>query len=123
MLNFLAAKGHKIAAGKKKEVIIDYCIANTPEIENELPIIYVFTFSDIFTKGKRKVYTYLLRKFDWDKIFIVRENNSSCEVSYPHGALFETDPNICYFPDDETTYLLTLYGCNRCLNGFDISKQ
>ena len=122
ILNFLSAKGHKIAANKKKEDIIDYCITNATEIETELPIIYVFTFSDIFNKCKRKVYMYLLRKFDWDKSFADSEHGLY-EISYPHGALFEKDPNICYFPDDEITHLLTSYGCNRCLNGFDISKQ
>lgn len=58
-------------------------------------------------------------------------------VNYPYGAIPEDlsisispsgttssgNLDIYHFPDDKITELLTQYGHNRCLGGFDASKQ
>lgn len=92
-----------------------WCLENVPDVKKLFPDVRVFRFSDRFQKGHRKVYSYLLRKFSWDS-FLDEELK---EIHFPRGAVFsDSDPSVCYFPDDEITELLTLYGCNRCLNGY-----
>lgn len=117
----------------KHEALIEWCIENIPDLWEVFPKVYVFRFSAYFQTARRKVYTYLLRKYDWDAYYDGNMNR----IEYPHGAKFEDyistyryssdgfvridqsgNPNMCYFPDDEITALLTLYGHNRCLNGF-----
>jgi hypothetical protein len=66
----------------------------------------------------RKLYSYLLRKFDYDLCF----DDVMGEVKVPHGAEFvrySTAPDgsrvsIYQFPDDEITHLLDMYNANRC---------
>lgn len=113
--------------------LISWCIDNVPDVWSVFPQIYVFRFVANFKTAQRRVYTYLLRKYDWETYY----NEEMEEIRYPHGAKFEDfsitvslsgtqqsgNPNVCHFPDDEVTKLLTLYGHNRCLNGFDISSQ
>ena len=91
-----------------------WCLDNVENVMGMIPKTYVFRFSDYFRKARRKTYSYLLRKFDWDE-YLDEDMNT---VEYPHGAQFGSSPDICYFPDDEITQLLTLYGHNRCLNGY-----
>lgn len=116
----------------KHEVLIEWCINNVPNYGDYLPEVYVLKFAELFGKAKRKTYTYLLRKYDWDAYYDGNMNR----IEYPHGAKFENEvisinytsegvfststgnPNVCHFPDDDITALLTLYGHNRCLNGF-----
>lgn len=113
--------------------LVSWCIENVSDIWAVFPQIYVFRFDDNFKTAQRRVYSYLLRKYDWEFYY----NGEMQELKYPHGAKFEDfnitisantdgqigithsgDPGVCYFPDDEITSLLTLYGHNRCLNGF-----
>jgi hypothetical protein len=94
-------------------------------------------FSEKFKNRRRSVYSYLLRKYDWDYYW----NEDMHELKYPHGArlgdfsimfivgLNQENPeqnlnvqnnysNKYYFPNDKITKLLDLYGCNRCKDGF-----
>ena len=84
-------------------------------------------------KSSYSLIIYLRRKFEWQSYY----NEHMEPLHYPYGAQFEGisfsvsvetdgqvsmkfsgDPDICYFPDDTITHLLTTYGHNRCLNGF-----
>ena len=113
--------------------LASWCIENVSDIWAVFPQIYVFRFADNFKTAQRRVYSYLLRKYDWDFYY----NGEMQRLRYPRGAKFEDfnitisantvgeidimhsgTPNICHFPDDEITSLLTFYGHNRCLNGF-----
>lgn len=76
---------------------------------------------------------YLRRKLEWQSYY----NEHMELLHYPYGAQFEGvsfsisieddgqvsvkcsgSPDVCHFPDDKITQLLTAYGHNRCLNGF-----
>lgn len=84
-------------------------------------------------KSSYSLLVYLRRKLGWDFYF----NGDMEQLRYPTGAQFEGvsflisveddgqvsvkcsgNPDVCYFPDDKITKLLTAYGHNRCLNGF-----
>lgn len=100
--------------------LIQFCIENIPDKINDI-------FSDalsvrlnpLFEKSKRKLYTYLRRKYD-DETYFDGENI----VEIPAGAkpigsisigqsAFESA--IKYkFPDDDVTTLLNKYNKNRC---------
>lgn len=134
LVAILSEKG--ISGFKKNlslEKTIDWCISNIADFKAVFPDIAVYKFSDYFYTARRRTYSYLLRKYDWE---ILYDENMS-RMKYPHGAKFggigfeltihsdgttslsqNGEPNICYFPDDEITKLLTLHNCNRCLNGF-----
>lgn len=77
------------------------------------------SISDQLVNCKRKLYTYLLRKYE-DEGFITETGKL---YEYPHGAnvilsskVDETgERKISFeFPDDEVTRLLDKYGANRC---------
>lgn len=115
----------------KKDDLIPWCIDHVPNLQSLLPRMVSFSFTEDAQKVRHKLHTYLLRKFDWDSYYDGNMN----EIRYPRGAKFEDttitidlitgtsqsmgNPNICHFPDDEITRLLTLYGHNRCLNGYE----
>ena len=119
-LNRLDAAGFSFPDGitKKKEKF-QWCIVHSKEVG---PIAYPF-FGALRPAGdlktvKRKVYTYLKRKFDDDLIF-----DGEREVARPHGAetVMIVSPDgsfssVLKFPDDEITRLLSKYHCNRCEN-------
>ncbi len=120
----------------KLDALKAWCIENIANL-NIFPTVNIYRFAEPFQALRRRTYTYLLRKFDWDVVYN-EDEDGMYEVRYPHGAKFEDvsitikqggetvacgNPNVCHFPDDEVTALLTLYGHNRCLNGFDISSQ
>ena len=84
-------------------------------------------------KSSYSLLVYLRRKLGWDFYY----NEDMEQLRYPAGAQFENisfsfsieddgqvsvkcsgNPDICYFPDDKITQLLSTYGHNRCLNGF-----
>ena len=101
---------------KKKDKYL-WCMSHAEEVG---PIAYPL-FGALRPSGdllhvKRKVYTYLLRKYDDDLIFM--EEGFS---SVPHGAeyitRFSSDGTVkttLSFPEDEITQLLNKYDCNRC---------
>lgn len=128
---------HNITGFKRNlslDKLIEWCIENLSDIWQVFPRVVVFCFIDQFKKSQRQVYSYLLRKYEWDSYF----DGDMCAVKYPHGAIFEGvtihisldgtrkvegNPNVCYFPDDKITKLLTQYGHNRCLEGYDVTDQ
>lgn len=112
----------------KKADLIPWCVQNIPTLSDELPKEYIIACLPSFRKAIKKVYTYLRRKFDWDGYY----TGDMEYVRLPFGAIPD-DLNIHVssdgviqsgtqcgyrFPVDEITELLTLYGHNRCLNGF-----
>lgn len=118
----------------KRDDLISWCIENIPDPWSIFPEVVVFRFSERFERARRTTYQYLLRKYDWDLYF---DENAEI-IKIPHGAVLEGvtvnispegnsvvggNPSICNFPDDRITKLLTLYGHNRCLNGYDLTKQ
>ena len=119
--------------------LIQWCCENISDIWSVFPKITVFRFSDKFQKAQHQTYKYLQRKYDWDSYYTEKENvNHMIEIRYPHGSVPEDlsfnissngkatsqgNPNIYHFPNDEITKLLTFYGHNRCLNGFDVTSQ
>ena len=128
-------EAHGVAYDKKlkKSDLVVWCESEATAIFAGLPVINLCSFSECFNRARRGVYTYLLRKFGWDSYC----DPEMREIYYPHGAKFGDAcisfeaakgngvtatisgcPDICFFPDDEITRLLTLYGHNRCLGGY-----
>lgn len=71
-------------------------------------------------KKIRKLYTYLVRKFDVERYW---DPNTGEEKSIPKGSEFvgTISPGkgidiIIQFPDDDVTAMLNLFGTNRCDN-------
>lgn len=71
-------------------------------------------------KKIRKLYTYLVRKFD-DEMYYEPDSNEY--KPFPKGAEFVCTVDMdgrnklsVQFPDDDVTALLNLYGTNRCDN-------
>lgn len=123
----------ELPKGMLKKDLIDWCCENMSQIIDMLPTMYSLTLVPEFKDARLKTHTYLARKFDWDDY--LDENMKT--VKYPCGAKFGElsisikmspsgthssdatgNPYICRFPEDEVTELLTLYGHNRCLNGY-----
>lgn len=89
------------------------------EILNEIDGKYDVSISA--KKNARKLYTYLVRKFDTD---IYLDPETCQEVAIPKGATFMCSMSVddgasslaLQFPDDEVTELLDLFGSNPCKN-------
>ena len=70
-------------------------------------------------KRIRKLYTYLVRKFD---VEIYWDPDAGKAKSIPKGAVFvctisaHGSVQTLQFPDDEVTAMLNLFGTNRCPN-------
>lgn len=127
-----ALDAHDISGFKRNMSLKDlaaWCSENVSDIWDVFPRVYVFRFSNSFQNSHRKVYSYLRRKYDWDYYY----DEDMKKVRYPFGGKFADvcitfsdgvkyqsgGSGICFFPDDDVTRLLTFYGHNRCLNGFD----
>ena len=128
---------HELIGFKRKmskEALILWCIENVSDIWEIFPKVIVFRFVEGFNNAQRQVFKYIRRKYDWDSFF----DEDMRRISYPHGAIFEDvtvsissdgtptvfgNPNVCNFPNDKITKLLTMYGYNRCLGGYDVTKQ
>lgn len=79
-----------------------------------------YNISEAAKKKSRKLYTYLLRKFDFDYYF---DPEDGTEKKIPKGAEFVCTISMdgrselkLQFPDDEITAMLNLFGTNRCDN-------
>ena len=115
----------------KKEDLIPWCIENIADIQPGLPEMVLMSISPFAKKVWRKLYTYLRRKYDWSSCYIESEKKGLQVILIPEGAGNEYSVSIaskgektsCFFPDDEITNLLTLYGHNRCLNGFVVDAN
>lgn len=104
-----------------KEKLITWCVDNLPYMPKDLPQIILLSCSPCFQDVLQETYRYLRRKYEWSMFYVEIEAGKDM-VFYPSEAVF-VNSNVCYFPDDEITGLLTKYGHNRCLGGFDITKQ
>ncbi len=104
---------------RKRVDIIALCDANSEKVIPLAPQKKFYAFSN-YVGSKKKLYTYLNRKYDWEYFF----GADLTEYKYPHGSKPDdfVDPWVYDFPDDEITRLLTLYGHNRCLGGYDPRK-
>lgn len=107
--------------------LIRWCLENIPNLWGVIPPAQAVRFSDQVQKSRRKLYTYLLRKYDWEEVwgedgFVKVPHGSQCEDLVMSigldGVSFSGSPDTYWFPDDEITDLLTKYGHNRCLNGY-----
>ena len=79
-----------------------------------------YAVPEMAAKKIRKLYTYLLRKFDVD---IYWDPETGEDKTIPKGAEFVCGLSLdgrsqlaVQFPDDEVTDLLNLFGTNRCDN-------
>lgn len=101
-----------------KKARFEWCLAHADVIA---PLAYPdFVFlrpTELLTIAKKKVYTYLLRKYTDDNI--MDENGNFRSI--PHGAEYSVAVSesgvkelIVQFPDDEITELLNKYDANRC---------
>ncbi len=123
---------HKIS-GFKRNMSVDnlraWCVEIIEEPLSVFPKVMVFKISDRFQKARRSVLMYLRRKFEWEFYY----NDEMQRIRYPYGssagnltitvssdrtAECTDDSSIFFFLDDRITELLTLYGHNRCLNGY-----
>ncbi len=113
----------------KKADLINWCVENHPNISQYLPKKYSISCASNFTKAVRRTYLYLKRKFDWTEELVFDRDDHPLTLEYPYGAksaaeLLDSyaynEDGLClyFFPKDEITALLTMYGHNRCLNGF-----
>jgi len=115
-----------------------WCLKNVPNLAEYLPERYYVTCAPCFKKAVHKCIKYLRRKFEWEWFY----TKDMERLEHPFGAKFQDveiyfglngkgisryyakgNPNVCYFPDDEITRLLTQYGYNRCLNGFQVTAK
>lgn len=107
--------------------LIRWCLENIPNLWDVIPPAHAVRFSDQVQKSRRKLYTYLLRKYEWeeawgeDGLFKIPHGSQCEDITLSlglSGASYSGDPDVYWFPDDEITQLLTEYGHNRCLNGY-----
>ena len=102
------------------------------EIELYLQKKYIAVIP-FYRNTMKKAYRYLVRKFNWTDYYFNCDNRLH-HVRFPSDAQFdksvmalfgdgvnpgEGNSFTCLFPDDEITELLTLYGHNRCVGGFN----
>lgn len=119
-LEKLEALGFSFPANLKttKKARFEWCLAHASEVA---PLAYPrFAFirpAGLLETAKKKVYTYLLRKYTDDTVM----NGDGQFIAIPHGAEFSTSVSPAgvselrlQFPDDEITELLNKYGANRC---------
>lgn len=114
-----------------KAELAKWCLENVPNLAEYLPERYYIVCSFRFQKVIHKTIIYLRRKYEWS-YYYVESPSGLLKFYFPYGGIFEdeltskqeisirtgAEPLTCHFPDDEITELLTLYGHNRCLNGF-----
>ena len=112
--------------------LIRWCLENIPNLWEVIPPAQAVRFSDQVQKSRRKLYTYLLRKYEWEEVlgetgfFKIPHGAQGEDVSISislDGVSFSGDPDVYWFPDDEITQLLTEYGHNRCLNGYQPKEK
>lgn len=121
ILEILMQEGYVPKEKLTKEKLITWCANNIPHMSKDLPQIVLLSCSQCFQGALKETYRYLCRKYEWSTFYGETETEKSV-VFYPNEAVF-ANSNVCYFPDDEITNLLTKYGHNRCLGGFDITMQ
>lgn len=121
-----------------KKDLATWCLRNIPNIAEYSPERYFVNCSPAFQNVRAKCIQYLRRKYDMTFAY----TEKMVRIEYPFGAQFldveftdeVTDsgywikhlsgtPSTCFFPDDDITMLLTRYGYNRCLNGYEVTVE
>ena len=92
----------------KKADLVAWAAESVPDISARLPGLEVVTFARP-ESGRRKLYSYLLRKYDIDLVY---DHRRDVDVSAPHGARYEFRVGWV-LPDDDISQLLRLYGHDR----------
>lgn len=127
----LAVIGRHPAHDLRGKELVQWCENAVPEI---LPLMQnrFMVYVPFYRHTMREVFQYLCRKFDWNT-YSFTQGGLTKKVVYPGGARFDgalmalfgdgLNPGrgtsfACYFPNDDITGLLTLYGHNRCVNGY-----
>ena len=118
----LMSHGIDIPKIRKTEDLIEWCMANVPEIRSFLPDRIEMSLSPQLKKVSRKTYSYLLRKFDWEYCFGING-----EYKYPHGSrqrdaymtmtLTENGEIVSEWEHDEKFYFPES-SPNLCVNSF-----
>lgn len=116
---------HNITGFKRNSSLknlAQWCSENIQNFADIFPSVATFRFSDIFQSGQRKIYTYLLRKYDDQTVLVPDSTGRLIELNIPYGSTniltLSASGNrelTGKFPDDKVTQLLTQYGHNRCL--------
>lgn len=119
-LEKLAALAFSFPADLKttKKARFEWCLTHASEVA---PLAYPdFAFirpTGLLEVAKKKVYTYLLRKYRDSTVM----NGDGGFITIPHGAEFSTSVSVSgvselrlQFPDDDVTDLLNKHGSNRC---------
>lgn len=119
----------------KKDLAV-WCLENIPNLADYVPERYFVNCAPSFQNVRAKCIQYLRRKYDMSFAY----TEKMVRIEYPFGAQFldiesakevtdsgywithlSSTPSVCVFPDDDITAMLTLYGCNRCLNGYKVA--
>lgn len=114
--------------------LIAWCFENIEQPLSVFPKVMVFKISERFQKARKNVLIYLRRKFEWDFYY----NDEMQRMKFPYGSsagdftitISADGSKKCvdnssdyFFPNDRITELLTLYGHNRCLNGYHEQQE
>lgn len=126
IMDTLIANGYAPEKSLKKDDLITWCAGNVPDAASLFQGVIYLSISPYAKKIRRKLLDYLRRKYGWTKSYSETESNGISEFLIPDGteaAKYVIDDEqkrqkLYYFPNDEITELLNLYGFNRCQNGF-----
>lgn len=113
IVSIIKSSGYSVPTKITKGKIAEWITLNAPDTIDSLPKYMWLKFNPKYKHIHSRLYTYLLRKFRWDSYI----NVDGKEAYYPHGSRMHDDGKY-YFPTDYITEQLTIYGCNRCINGF-----
>lgn len=125
IMNILRKTGNLPKGKMTKAKLIAWCTENKLDLRKDLPLIIIVSCISHFQKVMQETYRFLRRKYEWNMIYVEDETGKN-PVFYPYDAEFADaigNPTTCFFPDDKISDLLSRYGHNRCLGGFDVTKQ
>lgn len=103
----------------KLTALVEWCMESDADIAPIVSDVGVAIISPALQRVQRKLYTYLVRKYDTESCY---DPDKDAFVEVPSGAAFVATVGTggsslkMTFPEDEITALLDLYGCNRCGN-------
>ena len=92
----------------KKAELIAWAVEYVPSIDTLLPALEVATFARP-ENGRRKLYSYLLRKYGLDTVY---DHRRDADVTVPHGATYVSRAGWV-LPDDDIARLLCMYDHDR----------
>ena len=94
----------------KLEILINWCIENIPNEKIKEIFSPNYIVCTLFIKYKsivRKIYRYLIRKYDTEDLF-----DGEKIIPVPKGAKYSMETCRFEFPDDDVTQLLNKYNAN-----------